>query len=79
MRDHKKSPQKLSLKRGLRYLVAGSSNQELIPKASIPDYLGQTPFERPFFEVTLWSLTRGTTVLVVAASYLRRRGVPQQE
>ena len=36
MRDHKKSPQKQSLKGGLPYLV---SNQELMPLVSVPDYL----------------------------------------
>ena len=35
MRDHKKSPQKPSLKRGLPYLVG---NQELKPLVSLPDY-----------------------------------------
>ena len=50
LRDHKMSPQKRSLKRGLPYLVG---NQELTPKALVPDYPPnnaklQTPFERLF-------------------------------
>ena len=35
MRDYRKSPQKWSLKRGLPYLVG---NQEVAPKALVPDY-----------------------------------------
>ena len=47
---------KWSLKRGLPYLVG---NQEVAPKALVPDYppIRQTPFERPFFEVTLCGLS----------------------
>ena len=56
MRDHKKSPQKWSLKRGLPYLVG---NQEVTPKALVPDYPPNkaNPFERPFFEVTFCGLS----------------------
>ena len=56
MRDHKKSPQKRSLKRGLPYLVG---NQEVKPKALVPDYPPNKadPFERPLFEVTLCGLS----------------------
>ena len=49
MRDHKSHLKKWSLKRGLLYLVG---NQEATPKALVPE-IRQTPFERPFFEVTL--------------------------
>ena len=56
MRSHLK---KWSLKRGLPYLVG---NQELKPLVSLPDYppnkARQTPFERPFFEVTLYGLSK---------------------
>ena len=47
---------KWSLKRGLPYLV---SNQELKPLVPLPDYPPNkaSPFERPFFEVTLCGLS----------------------
>ena len=59
MRDHKKSPQKWSLKRGLPYLVG---NQELKPLVSLPDYPPNRANPTAFLGDFLWFLIRGTTV-----------------
>ena len=61
--NHKKSPQKRSLKRGLPYLVG---NKEVTPKALVPDYPPNkaNPFWETIFEVTFVVSHKRNTFIV---------------